>query len=68
MADMPFSHTVILQAPVERRPQPVAPRWAQKLDLSPNMANGLIVLVGAIVFALAGGLLGNYLMLPFEIG
>jgi len=67
MADVPFSHSVIPPRPVvlASGARPAAPL---SLGWSPTLTDGLIVVGGAVLFALAGGLLGGYLMLPFDIG
>lgn len=67
MAEVPFSHSVIPPRPVDlgagvRPPAPPSLGW------SPTLTDGLVVIGGAVLFALAGGLLGGYMMLPFEIG
>jgi len=40
----------------------------QVIEVSPAVVDVLIALGGAALFALAGVLLGYYLMLPFDIG
>lgn len=67
MADVPFSHSVIPPRPVDLGAG--ARAAAQRpLAWSPTLTDGLVVLGGALLFALAGGLLGGYLMLPFDVG
>ena len=52
----------------EDRPIAAAVSEPQPIEVSPDVADALIALGGAMLFAAAGVLLGFYLMLPVDIG